>query len=96
MQLALPHHKDVLQHVKELGKWWRPCVAVDDSKMGGRHSEIQIQCKLFFQLSCNCLKVSEKIFISSRLEIHGLRGYLSIFDQNVHKCSLSDTKEAMH
>lgn len=47
-------------------------VAFDDSKMGGRHSEIQIRHKLFFQLSCNCLKVREKNFISSRLAFHGL------------------------
>ena len=70
-------------------------VAFDDSNMAGRTSEFQIQCKHFFQLFCNCLKVRENNFNSSSLAIHGLGGYLSIFDQNVHKCSLSDTKEAM-
>ena len=63
--------------------------------MGGRGLKIQIRCKNIFQLFCNCLKFRENNFISSQLAIHGLRGYLSIFDQNVHKCSLSDTKEGM-
>jgi hypothetical protein len=33
--------------------------------MAERHREFQIRCKNIFQLSCNCLKVSEKIFNQS-------------------------------
>jgi hypothetical protein len=58
----VPHPIGELQYVKELENCQWPSAAVDDANMGGRDSDFQIPCKNIFQLSCNCLKVSEKIF----------------------------------